>query len=65
MMVQTSSAPSTTVLFEYIGYTRLIIVGPASRTSYRFDRPRARVLVDGRDRPSFSSVPVLRVIGAA
>jgi hypothetical protein len=32
--------------------------------SYRFDRPGARVLVDGQDRASLSTIPLLRqVIG--
>ena len=57
-------ARATTVVFEYVGKTRLVIIGPATRTSYRFDRPGARVLVDGRDRLSLSTVPVLRVIAA-
>ena len=50
------------VLFEYVGTTRLVIIGPATRTSYRFDRPGARVLVDGRDQASLAAVPVLRQI---
>ncbi len=63
MTAQASPRRSTTVLFEYVGKTRLVIIGPATRTGYRFDRPGARVLVDGRDRASLSSVPVLRVVG--
>jgi hypothetical protein len=55
----------STALFEYVGKTRLAIIGPATRTGYRFDRPGARVLVDGRDRAALSSVPVLRVVGTA
>jgi hypothetical protein len=61
--VQESSAGPTTALFQYVGNTRLIIIGPATRKSYRFDQPGARVLVDGRDRLSLSTVPVLRVVG--
>jgi hypothetical protein len=54
----------TTVVFEYVGQTRVSVIGPATRTSYRFDRPGARVLVDGRDRASLSTIPSLRqVIG--
>lgn len=49
-----------TLLFEYTGRTALNIVGPGSRTAYRFDRPGARVLVDARDATSFAQVPVLR-----
>lgn len=54
----------TTLVFEYVGRTRMSVIGPATRTSYRFDRPGARVLVDGRDRASLSTIPLLRqVIG--
>jgi hypothetical protein len=48
------------VVFEYVGQTALSIIGPATRTSYRFDRPGARVMVDTRDRHSLAAVPVLR-----
>jgi hypothetical protein len=57
------STPTGAVLFEYVGRTRLVIIGPATRTSYRFDRPGARSLVDGRDRPSLATIPVLRQVG--
>ena len=60
--VQANFARPTTVLFEYFGNTHLIVIGPATRTSYCFDQPGARVLVDGRDRASLSTVPVLRVV---
>ena len=50
------------VVFEYTGRTALTIVGPGSRTSYRFDRPGARVLVDVRDQASLAGVPVLRQV---
>jgi len=53
------TGPST-VVFEYLGQTALSIIGPATRTSYRFDRPGARVMVDARDRHSLAAVPVLR-----
>jgi hypothetical protein len=58
------AAPRQTaaVLFEYIGKTALTIVGPATRTSYRFDRPGARAIVDARDRASLAAVPVLRQV---
>jgi hypothetical protein len=52
--------PSAAALFEYVGKTGLTIIGPGTRTSYRFDRPGARVLVDGRDRASLAAVPTLR-----
>ncbi len=49
-----------TVCFEYVGQTGLTAVGGATRRSYRFDRPGARVIVDPRDRPSLAGVPNLR-----
>ena len=59
------SAPQirATVLFEYTGNTALNIIGPGSRTAYRFDRAGARVLVDRRDLPYFARVSVLRLVG--
>jgi hypothetical protein len=65
LAAQANPGRRTTALFEYVGKTRLTIIGPATRTGYRFDRPGARVLVDGRDRAALSSVPVLRVVGTA
>jgi hypothetical protein len=52
----------TTVVFEHVGRTRVSVVGPATRTSYGFDRPGARVLVDSRDRASLSTIPLLRQV---
>jgi len=62
---QTILAPAwspAAVLFEYVGRTGLTVIGPGTRTSYRFDGPGARVLVDGRDRRSLAAVPTLRQI---
>jgi hypothetical protein len=56
-------ARSTTFLFEYVGRTRLIVIGPTTRNMYRFERTGARVLVDGRDRASLVSLPALRQVG--
>ena len=61
--VQVSLERPTIVVFEYVGYSRLTITGSATRQSYHFDQPGARVLVDGRDRLCLSTVPVLRVVG--
>jgi hypothetical protein len=61
--VVTAARPPAGVLFEYVGRTGLTIIGPGSRTSYRFDGPGARVLVDGRDRPSLAVIPTLRRVG--
>ncbi len=57
-----AAARPTTVLFEYVGRTRVSVIGPATRISYRFDRPGARVLVDGRDRASLATIPSLRQV---
>jgi hypothetical protein len=56
----TSAAPL--VLFEYYGATALTTVGPVTGTRYRFERPRARVAVDGRDAAAIAGVPYLRRI---
>jgi hypothetical protein len=58
--VLSAAWPMAAVLFEYVGRTGLTIIGPGTRTSYRFDRPGARVLVDGKDRASLAAVPTLR-----
>jgi hypothetical protein len=55
-------ASRATSLFEYTGRTSLSVIGPATRTSYRFSHPGARVLVDGRDRASLATIPALRQI---
>jgi hypothetical protein len=52
-----------TVLLKYTGKTALNIVGPSSRTGYRFDRAGARVLVDRSDLPYLAPVRVLRQVG--
>jgi hypothetical protein len=49
-------------MFECTGKTALSIVGPGSRTAYRFDRAGSRVLVDRRDRVYFLQIPVLRQV---
>ena len=56
--------PAKTVLFEYVGRTALTIIGPVTRTSYRFDSPGARATVDSRDRNSLNLVPVLKQVSA-
>jgi len=49
--------------FEYVGRTGLTARGGVTGTTYRFDRPGARVSIDPRDMPSLLAVPVLRRIG--
>jgi hypothetical protein len=48
------------VIFEYLGTTKVTVLGPVTRTLYRFGAPRARVAVDARDAPSISALPKLR-----
>jgi len=37
-------------------------VGPVTGRRYRFERPRARVAVDGRDAAGLAAVPHLRPV---
>ena len=59
-----TAARPTAVVFEYVGRTRVSVIGPATRTSYRFDHPGARALVDSRDRASLSTIPLLRQVAS-
>ena len=49
-----------TTPFEYVGETAMSVVGPVTRTHYRFGATGARVGVDRRDVPYLSGVPNLR-----
>jgi hypothetical protein len=55
-------ARQAVVCFEYVGQTRMTVIGGATGRRYRFDRPGARVTVDPRDRPSLAAVPNLRLV---
>jgi hypothetical protein len=48
------------VLFEYTGRTRLIVIGPVTRARYDFVGYGARLQVDRRDSNSIAAVPALR-----
>lgn len=49
------------IMFEYSGNRAVeMIVGPATRRTYRFDGPGSRVRVDPRDRPGLAAMPTLR-----
>jgi len=50
------------VFFEYVGPTAMTVIGGATRKSYRFDRPGARVAVEPADQSSLANVPNLRLI---
>jgi hypothetical protein len=49
-----------TVGFEYVGSTALSLLGPITRTHYRFTHTGAQVEVDHRDAPYLTGVPNLR-----
>ena len=55
-----TAAQPGTIVFEYIGRTALTVIGPASRRTYRFDQPGARLSVDIRDRPAIDALPMLK-----
>ena len=46
--------------FEYMGETAMTVLGPITRTQYRFAHKGARIEVDQRDAPYLSGVPNLR-----
>ena len=50
-------------LYEYTGKTGMTVTGSISGARYRFDRPGARVQIDGRDVPSMRTLPNLRRVG--
>lgn len=55
-----SVTPAGTVAFEYIGMTRLTVIGPVTRKRYEFAGLGARVHVDRSDSNSLAVVPTLR-----
>jgi len=52
-------------VFEYVGATALMVVGPATGCCYRFDRPGAKVTVDLRDHSTLAGISSLRMQQAA
>jgi hypothetical protein len=52
--------PASAVYFEYVGKTRLAVIGRTTRKLYSFHGPAARVAVDSRDAASLASFPMLR-----
>jgi hypothetical protein len=56
--VITPSRPA--ILFEYTGKTSLAVVGPVTRTTYRFLTPGAKVPVEAGDAGAIAAVPNLR-----
>ncbi len=58
-----SAASAKIVHFEYTGMTAISVTGPATGSTYRFDRRGARLAVHGTDAPSLLAVPGLRPVG--
>lgn len=52
-----------TVEIEYVGERTLVVMGQATRQTYRFAGRGARLPVDRRDRASLARVPGLREVG--
>jgi hypothetical protein len=52
----------TLTYFQYVGKTRLTVIGRETRRLYRFDRPGAVAWVDKRDQRSMEKVPSLRLV---
>ena len=48
------------VRYRYEGQATLTVVGSISRSRYHFAFPGATLVVDGRDAPSLTAVPLLR-----
>jgi hypothetical protein len=54
-----AAARQSSVFFEYVGTTRLIVVGPVSGRRYEFHGPGSRAAVEPVDKPGVSRVPHL------
>ena len=57
-----AGAPRATVVFEYQGRARAVVVGPVSGVRYRFDGAGSRVEVDPRDRRGLLALGQLRQV---
>jgi hypothetical protein len=67
LVIQTQAKPETmrqsawgAVTFEYTGRSALTVIGPITRTTYYFQGPGSRTLVDGRDSLALASMRMLR-----
>lgn len=54
----------TGVCFEYVGATALTVIGPISGRRYRFQHPRARVMVHPADRYALATIAQLRLVSS-
>ena len=51
--------PGALVYFEYVGKTRLTVIGPITRKRYRFPTPGAKIAVDINDAALLTTIPRL------
>jgi hypothetical protein len=66
MIPMTNEIPAAqSVAFEYLGRTAMSVMGPITRTQYRFRATGARVSIDHRDVPYISGVPNLQRVRTA
>ena len=54
--------PASMSYFQYLGKTKLTLIGPRTGRRYRFDCPGAVVAVDSRDGHALTAVSVLRQV---
>lgn len=59
---QPAAVRHTSLVFEYVGQTRLVVTGSVSGRRYQFDHPGSRAAVEPVDKPGMSHVPNLRLI---
>ncbi len=59
-MTQSSRGLHGTVVFKYVGRTRLTVTGPATLTTYVFEGPGAEIAVDSRDSSAIGTIFALR-----
>jgi hypothetical protein len=50
------------IYFQYVGATRLTLIGPRSGKRYRFDGPGAVVAIDPIDKRALAGVSIVRQV---
>lgn len=60
---ETKTKDDPPVNFQYVGKSKLRVIGPKTRNLYRFNQPGAVVAVDPRDQVALTYVPTLRIVG--
>lgn len=60
--IEATTNDNTAINFQYIGKSKLRVIGPRTRNLYRFNQPGALVAVDPRDQFALIHVPTLRKV---